>query len=74
MINCYFFQVVAFQADPLKNVRPFITGSDFGSEIFYLSQFHFHWGYDVSLGSEHHIDNKTFPLEVFFKLVLIDRY
>lgn len=43
---------------------PFITGSDFGDDIFTLDQFHFHWGPNVSFGSEHHFDDVMFPLEV----------
>ena len=43
---------------------PYITGSDFGDEIFTLDQFHFHWGENISSGSEHHFDETMFPLEV----------
>lgn len=47
-----------------NNQIPYISGSDFGSDLFYLDQFHFHWGSNHSVGSEHHIDDGIFPLEV----------
>lgn len=31
-----------------------------------LEQFHFHWGSDVTKGSEHAIDGQYFPLEIHF--------
>jgi len=31
---------------------------------FKLAQFHFHWGADDNVGSEHTVDAKQFPLEV----------
>ncbi|RNA25281.1 Carbonic anhydrase [Brachionus plicatilis] len=46
-----------------SNLRILIDGSDF-NEIYELSQFHFHWGYNIYQGSEHQIDFEKFPLEV----------
>ena len=31
---------------------------------FKLAGFHFHWGNDHSLGSEHHVEGKDYPSEV----------
>ena len=31
---------------------------------FELAGFHFHWGDDHSLGSEHHVNNMSYPAEV----------
>ncbi len=41
---------------------PKISGSNF-KEQYNLVQFHFHWG-PVNQGSEHLVDNKSFPLEL----------
>lgn len=35
-------------------------------DIFYLLQFHLHWGHNPFQGSEHTIDGRKFPLEVHF--------
>eukprot|EP01084_Bolivina_argentea_P149529 261203_1 len=35
-------------------------------EEYCLSQFHFHWGADSSIGSEHRVNGHQFPLEVHF--------
>jgi carbonic anhydrase len=35
-------------------------------EVFYLVQFHFHWGYNAYQGSEHTIDGIKYPLEIHF--------
>jgi carbonic anhydrase len=43
---------------------PFISGSDFKGQVYYLKQFHFHWGYNIWQGSEHYINNEKFPAEV----------
>jgi hypothetical protein len=44
---------------------PFINGSDFEkNRVYYLKQFHFHWGLNVWQGSEHHVNNEKFPAEV----------
>jgi carbonic anhydrase len=48
---------------PLANIS--ISGVDL-PEIFYLVQFHFHWGYNAYQGSEHTIDGTKYPLEVHF--------
>lgn len=50
---------------------PYISGSNFGSDLFYLDQFHFHWGSNHSFGSEHHIDDGIFPLEVAIYILFI---
>ncbi len=35
---------------------------------YYLQNFHFHWAHhDNGRGSEHFIDNRSFPLEVIFQ-------
>lgn len=57
------FKVIAYQTT--DTVVPYITGSDFGSEVFFLLQLHFHWGYNTFVGSEHQIDSKAYPLEVY---------
>ena len=31
---------------------------------YQLAQFHFHWGSNHTLGSEHHVNGKDFPAEV----------
>lgn len=36
----------------------------FGDDRFVLDQFHFHWGLNDSIGSEHSINGERFPLEV----------
>lgn len=36
---------------------------------FRLCQFHFHWGENNAWGSEHSIDRRLFPAEVFLVLV-----
>lgn len=47
------------QAQPL-----FISGGGLPVE-YPLVQFHFHWGYDSDEGSEHTLDGRQYPLEVF---------
>ena len=50
-----------------KSLTPYIAGSDFGQDVkYYLQQFHFHWGFNIFQGSEHHINGEKFPLEVYF--------
>ena len=36
------------------------------SITYNLAQFHFHWGPDGSVGSEHTVDGQSYPLEVHF--------
>jgi carbonic anhydrase len=35
-----------------------ITGGPYGSDVYQLAQFHFHWGCKNQTGSEHTIDGK----------------
>jgi hypothetical protein len=35
-----------------------MTGGPYGSDIYQLAQFHFHWGCDDHEGSEHTINGK----------------
>ena len=41
-----------------------IDGSNFREKLN-LVQFHFHWGQNDYQGSEHQMNEKKFPLEVF---------
>lgn len=42
-----------------------VTISGGGLQVTYnVDQFHFHWGGNSSLGSEHTIDSRHYPLEV----------
>ncbi|CAF3415229.1 unnamed protein product [Rotaria socialis] len=50
---------------PPTSARLSISGANL-SEIFYLVQFHFHWGYNAYQGSEHTIDGIKYPLEIHF--------
>jgi carbonic anhydrase len=52
-------------AYPPPLARLSISGANL-PEVFYLVQFHFHWGYNPYQGSEHTIDGVKFPLEVHF--------
>ena len=88
------FLVISNELNSTPTNTPQLRGSDFGDdEVFFLNQFHFHWGFNnfqgnksllilvlswldkkcVNLpfkqGSEHHIDNEKFPLEV--KLIIL---
>lgn len=48
-----------------KTLTPYITGSNFKDGVkYYLKEFHFHWGFNVYQGSEHHLNSQKFPLEV----------
>ena len=42
---------------------PKIADGDLPGE-FELAGFHFHWGDDHSLGSEHHVNNMSYPAEL----------
>lgn len=35
-------------------------------DTYYLSQFHFHWGFNAYQGSEHTINGRKYPLEIHF--------
>ena len=41
-----------------------ITGGSLGDNVYNLLQFHFHWGANDKVGSEHTVDGERFPLEV----------
>lgn len=41
-----------------------ISGGPLETTPYKLHSFHFHWGSDDSHGSEHTIDNKSYPAEV----------
>ena len=42
-----------------------LEGGPLGKATYVLQQFHFHFGCDNSVGSEHTVDGSSFPLEVF---------
>ncbi|XP_046424505.1 carbonic anhydrase 7-like isoform X4 [Neodiprion fabricii] len=46
-----------------KAMTPFISGGPLTGD-YAFSQLHFHWGPRDSVGSEHTIDNKSFPMEM----------
>ena len=52
-------------ATPIQSNRLSISGGGL-TDIFYLIQFHLHWGYNEYQGSEHTINNEKFPLEMHF--------
>jgi carbonic anhydrase len=52
-------------AYPPPLARLSISGANL-PEVFYLVQFHFHWGYNAYQGSEHTIDGVKYPLEIHF--------
>ncbi len=52
-------------AYPPPLARLSISGANL-AEVFYLVQFHFHWGYNAYQGSEHTIDGRKYPLEIHF--------
>ena len=59
------FKVVSNQfRDDITGLMPYITGSNFGTEMFFLQQFHFHWGSSPKSGSEHLMNGKAYAGEV----------
>ena len=50
------------QVDYLSGNLSFSGGSL--ASTFQVVQFHFHWGSNSSIGSEHSINGQTFPMEV----------
>ncbi len=52
-------------AQPPPLARLSMSGANL-PEVFYLVQFHFHWGYNAYQGSEHTIDGLKYPLEIHF--------
>jgi len=50
--------VVAVKFTPNNPSLLNITGGPYGSEIYQLAQFHFHWGCSDHEGSEHTINGK----------------
>lgn len=48
-----------------ESLVPFITSSNQKPEVkYHLIQFHFHWGFNIYQGSEHHLNSIKYPLEV----------
>ncbi|RWS22122.1 carbonic anhydrase 9-like isoform X2, partial [Leptotrombidium deliense] len=43
---------------------PLVSGTAVNNELYRFQQFHFHWGSEDNVGSEHTIDNVRFPLEM----------
>merc|ERR1719193_1729917 len=59
------FHVVFFEfPDPPS--QPMVYGLDLDHFRYRLEQAHFHWGENSSVGSEHFIDGKQYPLELHF--------
>ena len=54
--------VATFNGFP-QGTTPTISGGGLPGE-YELAQFHFHWGSDNMLGSEHHVNGEDFPAEV----------
>ncbi|XP_033116213.1 carbonic anhydrase 14-like isoform X2 [Anneissia japonica] len=50
-----------------------ISGADLGN-TYIAEQFHFHWGSDDSVGSEHLIDGRQYPAELHIVHYDIDRF
>ena len=48
----------------LPSCHYFINLTDEEDDGFCVRQFHFHWGKDSNVGSEHSIEGNFFPLEV----------
>merc|ERR1711892_17286 len=44
--------------------KPTITGGRLGSSVFEFLQLHWHWGSDSTMGSEHTVDGKMYPIEM----------
>ncbi len=55
--------IVAYPPPPLARLS--MSGGGL-PDVFYLVQFHFHWGYNAFQGSEHTINGQKFPLEIHF--------
>ena len=55
--------IVAYPPPPLARLS--MSGGGL-PDVFYLIQFHFHWGYNAFQGSEHTINGMKYPLEVHF--------
>lgn len=43
-----------------------VSGGPLGDSVYQFVQLHFHWGSKDSVGSEHRLYNKTFPIECHF--------
>ena len=55
----------AIVAYPPPLARLSISGGGL-PDVFYLVQFHLHWGYNAFQGSEHTINGRRYPLEIHF--------
>ena len=65
LINCFNFNKFISAVFELGDGEiKTITGGSLGNNVYNLLQFHFHWGGDDKVGSEHTVDGERFPLEV----------
>ena len=67
-IMSVFSLIVQFDYIGNSILVPTITGSALNDEEFALEQFHFHWGIDPKIGSEHRINGHIYPIEVSVKI------
>lgn len=67
-LNSFLMILILFwhevQVGKTDKIRLSITGSAVNNKRFIFKQLHFHWGSNDKIGSEHIIDNKTFPMEI----------
>ncbi|XP_022341512.2 uncharacterized protein LOC111135592 [Crassostrea virginica] len=48
----------------VNTMGPFYVANGGLSSVYSTAQFHFHWGADNGMGSEHQVDGQSFPLEL----------